>query len=331
MGSAAMEPGKVEPIYRAIDEIGGKAYHKRIALYGGEPLNAKNRDVVYKIVEMGQAKGFSFSAFTNGHCLDTFLPLMGKDGIEEIQVTIDGNQPIHDKRRAALDKSSSYGRIVANLRKLPRETEILVRINADKENAGSLTALFADLEINGLLGAPNIFFYVSPVFGPEAAPFGHADVEDALARLKDSYPNLRVGSSLRYNSDAILYGLLGNAPCKLKSAFCGAASNLYIFLPDGSISSCMEALGKEQNTIGYYSGNGVTLGGEAYDRWMNRSAANIPQCLDCRYCLVCGGGCPQQAMENSGSLYAPDCGDFQVSYPNILADAAERYLTLNRV
>ena len=330
-----MGMNKVASIYHAIDEIsGGKnTRNQRIALYGGEPLNSKNRDIVFSIVEMGQTKGFCFSAITNGHCLDTFLPLMGKGGIEEIQVTIDGFRNMHNKRRITLDKSSSFDRIIANLCRLVKETdtEIHVRINADQENADSMAALFTDLETEGLLNIPQIIFYVSHVFGPDAGTFGSADVEKALENLKGSHPNLHIGSSRRYSGDAILYNLLGNTPYQLKSAFCGAVSNSYIFLPDGSIASCMEALGKEYNIIGHYSDSGVKLGGEAYDLWMNRSVANIPQCLDCRYCLVCSGGCSYEAMNRSGNLYAPDCGDFQETYPMILADAAERYLTANHV
>jgi uncharacterized protein len=334
-GCTAMEIGKVPSVYRAIEEIsGGKDVRNQpIALYGGEPLNAKNRDVVFAIVETGQAKGFTFFAITNGHCLDTFLPLLGKGGIEDIQVTLDGPRHIHDRRRVALDGSSSYDRIVANLRRLVKETDtqVHVRVNADRENAGSLAAMFADLETEGLLDVPQIGFYVTPVFGTDAEPFGNAGVEDALEKLKGSYPALHVGSARSYSGDAILHGLLENSPCQLKSAYCGAVCSAYIFLPDGSIASCMEAVGKEHNTIGHYSDGGVTLGGEAYDQWMNRSAASIPQCLDCRYCLLCAGGCPQQAMNRAGSLYAPECGDFRDTYPAILAQAAERFLTANRV
>jgi uncharacterized protein len=334
-GCTAMGIDKVESIFRAIDEIsGGKvAPQKRIALYGGEPLNEKNRDVVYRIVETGKAKGYCFFAITNGHCIDTFLPLMGKGGIEEIQVTIDGSRHIHDKRRVTLDQSSSYDKVVANLHRLVLETdtEINMRVNADEQNIGSLAALFTDLEAEGLLGIPQIVYYVSPVHGPDASVFGNAGVEEALEDLKTSYPALHVGSARRFSGDAIFYGLLEQSPSKLKSTYCGATSNLYIFLPDGRIASCLESLGKEENAIGHYSDSGVTLGGKAYDLWMNRSAANIPQCLDCRYCLVCSGGCPQQAMNSSGSLYTPNCGDFQESYPVILADAAERFLTTNQL
>jgi len=329
----AMETGKVPSIYRAIDEISGDGPRGgRIALYGGEPLNAKNRDVVFAIVEAGREKGYTFSATTNGHCLDTFLPLMGKGGIEEIQVTLDGPRHIHDKRRVALDGSSSYGRITANLRRLAEETDtqVHVRVNADAENAGSLAEMFADLEAQGLLGFPRIGFYVTPVFGEDAALFDNAGIEAALEKLKGSFPNVSVNSARRYDGDAILSNLLGNAPCELKSAYCGAVSGSCIFLPDGSISACMESIGKESSTIGRYSDGGVTLGGEAHGLWRNRIAANIPECRDCRYCLLCAGGCPQRAMNRTGTLYAPDCGDFRETYPSILAEAAERFLSLNR-
>jgi len=333
--STVMDINKVDSVYRAIEEISGgtNTDGQCISLYGGEPLNAKNKDVVFRIVETGQSKGYCFDATTNGHDLDAFLPLMGKGGIEKIQVTLDGSRHIHDKRRVALDKSSSYDRVTANLCKLAKETDtkIHVRINADKENADGLTELFTDLEAKGLLGFPQIGYYVTPVFGKDAEPFGNSDVEVALAKLKDSFPNIHVASSQSYDGHMIFRDLLDSTPYRLKSVYCGAAANVYIFMPDGSIASCMEVLGKEHNIIGHYSDEGVTLDREKHDLWMNRSAAKIPQCLDCKYCLVCGGGCPQNAMNRHGNLYTPDCGDFKETYPAILADAAERYLTANNV
>ena len=333
-GRAPMGAEKVASIFRAIEEIGGPNANKHgVALYGGEPLNAKNKEVVYKIVDTGRAKGYRFSAITNGHCLDKFLPLMGGGGIEEIQVTIDGSKEVHDKRRVAMDGSSSYDQIIANFRRLVRETDtqIHLRVNVDSQNAGSLEALFADLEAEGLFGIPQIVYYVSPVHGPDAAPFGNDGVEEAIRKFKIGYPKVNIGSSRRHSGEAILSGLLGKSPYQLKSAYCGAVSNMYIFLPDGSIASCLEALGRDENIIGSYSDSGVTLGGDMYELWMNRSADKIPQCIECRYCLICAGGCPQQAMDRRGSLYAPDCGDFAESYPGVLADAAERFLTAHRV
>jgi uncharacterized protein len=206
-----------------------------------------------------------------------------------------------------------------------------VRINADDENSDKLAELFADLEIEGLLDVPQICYYVSPVHGVDATPFGMAGVTAALEKLKGSYPNLLVSSAQSHSGDSILLGLLESAPFRLKGTYCGASANSYIFLPDGSISSCLESLGEEHNAIGHYSESGVTLGGKAYDMWINRTAARMPPCLDCRYCLVCAGGCPQRAMNRYGDIYTPDCDNLQESYPALLAEAAERYLTANRV
>ena len=144
--------------------------------------------------------------------------------------------------------------------------------------------------------------------------------------MADRYPLLQIGCSHSSSSDTILSSLFLKQPPSLQSCYCSACCGLYIFLPDGTISSCWDSLGEKCSYIGCYSEEGLFLYINKTNYRFNRSVANIPACLDCKYCFVCAGGCAQFAEYNYHDIYKPYCGDFPETYPYVLAEAVETYL-----
>ena len=62
--------------------------------------------------------------------------------IDDIQITLDGAQKIHDSIRVAIDGRPTFNRIVHSIELLNGlELNLRVRINATKLNIGSLTEL----------------------------------------------------------------------------------------------------------------------------------------------------------------------------------------------
>ena len=330
----AMREEEVEWIYRAVDQINvsftGK---KRIALYGGEPLNAKNRGLVHKIVGMGIDRGYDFNAVTNGHDLDAFLPLLGKGKIADLQITMDGPKSIHDKRRIALDGSSSYDRLTANMRRALSETDvrILVRVNLDESNIGTFGELLESFDNEGWMNGQRFVVNAAVVNvrddrGGIAPAQALLSVMGKLRKYAHRYGNVEIGSSQAEQGDLVYFALAGNKPHSLRSAFCGAASGMYVFVPGGRIYSCWEAIGTAHGEVGGYGAEGLSVDPTKSAEWFGRNAALIPECLDCRYCLICAGGCPQHAIHNHGTLYKPYCDGFQETYPLVLAEHVDKYL-----
>ena len=340
-GSSSLRIESVKSIFDTINLLKGEKNSdvNRIILYGGEPLNAINKDVIFEIVKQGNLQGFTFSAITNGHDLETFFTLLGEGLIEELQITVDGPKHIHDKRRISLDGNSSFDRVISNMRKIISQgidVTANVRINVDKYNVGHLGELFETFESEGFLDNTKISIYLAPVFDAEEtvatlAGTNKMETEHALTALNVKYENVHVSSTQTNNGTPLLTSLFNNSPFQLKSSFCGATTSTYVFLPDGTISSCMEAIGKTHNTIGCYSADGLQLNDEICRTWLSRSVASIPECLDCRYCLVCAGGCPQHAIAKNGSINTPYCDHFQDFYPSTLADSLESFLSANYV
>ena len=330
-----MDQDNVDAVYYSIDQLASEIgdISKQITLFGGEPLMSSNLDIIQYIVDKGFKKGLNFNAVTNGHDLHMFMALLGKNKIEGLQITIDGVKSIHDKRRVSLDGTSSYERIISNTRQAIAETDvqIAIRVNLDQTNYQAFEALIDDFYKENWLNNNRISINATIVQQrkDDGTIFLSHDINIVRAELADlikKYSNISIGTEQAINNDTLISSLLFGKPYRLRSSFCSASSGMYIFLPNGNISSCWEALDDEYSHIGTYSKNGVSLDKQKTTYKFGRSAAEIPECLDCKYCLVCAGGCARHANYNSNDIYKPYCGNFPQTYAWVLADAVEKYL-----
>ncbi|HSS52295.1 MAG TPA: radical SAM protein, partial [Thermoanaerobaculia bacterium] len=114
----SMRKPVVDRIFAAlpqIEELHGLApragRRRNIGFFGGEPLLAAHREIVEHILgkafEMGEA---DLWAVTNGTEIDAYRDLLGPAGISHLQITLDGPQQEHDKRRIYGDGSGSSER-----------------------------------------------------------------------------------------------------------------------------------------------------------------------------------------------------------------------------
>ncbi|MGC9337284.1 MAG: radical SAM protein [Candidatus Cloacimonadia bacterium] len=84
-----------------------------IVFYGGEPLLKKERlkdyiEALKKWTNANKIK-FSFSIITNGSLWDKeFAQYMVKNGLKQVQITIDGVKEVHDARRPFKGEKGSF-------------------------------------------------------------------------------------------------------------------------------------------------------------------------------------------------------------------------------
>ena len=324
--------------FKSIDRLASETGRKTdsISLFGGEPLLAANKGLVSYIVEEGVTRGISFSAVTNGHDLCEYMSLLGSGKIGSVQITIDGPAVIHNARRISLDGESSFERIIGGMRRAIAETNVAisVRVNLDSENYPHFTDLIEVFSREGWLNNERININAAIVYEKDAggAPFPSHDINKIRAELIEtvsSYSNVEIGCPQSHKINSIFSSLISDKPYILKSSFCGANCGMYVFLPGGKVSCCWESVGEEYGNIGTYSENGMELDERKAQRMFGRSAAKIPQCADCKYCLVCSGGCAQYAEFTHKDIYKPYCGDFPDTFEWVLADAVENFLKFN--
>lgn len=336
--NVVMTSSNVEAVYRSIREIKKLAGDDRetgqILLYGGEPLNADNEEIVFEIVRRGAREGFEFAAVSNGHDWDHFLPLFGEGGLRQAQVSIDGPRAVHDRRRIHREGESSFEKIIANLHAvlLRGGVTVQIRFHADPSTIDLFDELLGIIDHEGWLDNRSVVVYANTVYAKDKAGRVSARIEngDLMARMKSSasrYKNVFVCAPALNARMQILPSLTDCAPYRLKSTYCAANYGNYIFAPDGFIYACWEAVGECGNRIGSYLGeDGPLFDERVIDRWFNRHAGLIGECLKCPHALVCGGGCAQYAEYNDGTLYKPFCDDFDRIFRSALADNVEEFL-----
>lgn len=145
----------------------GKKNPPGIILYGGEPLLKCNFPIVKKIFDFARQMKISVGIITNATTIDDDYCKLLKEyenEIKSIQVTMDGNKSIHDKRRIRADGSGTFESICEGINKiLGVGIRVSLRINTDAENIGHLNELKDVFEKQGWLKNPLFWPYVAPV------------------------------------------------------------------------------------------------------------------------------------------------------------------------
>lgn len=178
-----------------------------VGWFGGEPLMGVHsiRDLSLKFQDIANKYNITYSAkmVTNGLALkkDLFLELVTKFNVKSFEITLDGTQEFHDKRRFVKSaKAKSFDLIMKNLidifsieNYLELGVAISIRCNVDKTNYEGVTPLIELLRQKNLHDKISNF-YVAPIhsWGNEAHLVSLEKVEFADKEIEwiiDLYKN----------------------------------------------------------------------------------------------------------------------------------------------
>lgn len=330
----------VNRAYDAMEEIEpekGKRF-SRITLYGGEPFLKENVEIVEHIVKKGIERGYDFDVISNGHDLNHFEHILATGGIKHIQITLDGDKEMHNSRRYHYQTLDSFEKVFNNIGlALNYKISVSVRFNADANNFGEIKKLKKLFEQAGYSEKPFFQFNTALLRGEENTVPSDSVLQNArniktnkveknisyLSREEFNKLHQEAGMEVSHQdyglywklSSAIKYG----AYLRFRSTFCGVQNNMYIFDPYGELYNCWETVGMKGHVLGNYSNSIVWT--EERGKWQERNIGTTPQCSECKYALLCGGGCIAKALRNKGSFNASYCDNF----PDIIK------LTANKV
>jgi len=284
-----------------------------ITLYGGEPLLAQNRNLLTYIVRHGVKLGYTFRCITNGVDLDNYLDLLGPDRINYLQITLDGPEDIHDKRRFSKD-GGTFHKITNNIDSALRtRTKVFVRTNVDRENMKHIWRLARFYIDKGWAERKNFRAHCANVHSKDKVTLSGLELLQNLIQQAKVHPELRIfendpgGIGQRFLS---LIQTGGKYPL-LHPAYCGSNYGMYILDPYGDVYLCWETVGTDSphGKVGTYIPE-LSLNDSAISKWQSRTIANVLSCRKCPYALICGGGCGQMAYDSCGDLANPSCKEF---------------------
>ena len=294
-----------------------------ITLFGGEPLiNSKaQREIIEHIVDHCVAENYEISAVTNGYDFAEYVDLLSRAKIKEIQFTLDGSETVHDQRRMTANKKGTFDRVIKGMEKaIALGVPINLRSVIDKENVDDLVALAQLMDDRGWLDLPPQLFKTQigrnyELFECYEKPqhlFTQVELWAYVAKLAEAHPVLK--KFHRPDFMGIRY-LVDTGEMYLPSFdTCPAAKTEWVFDLYGDIYGCTASCGREDFKLGTFWPE-VTKNEDAIQTWKNRDVTNIEKCKDCKYDIVCGGGCGVVAANrHEGEILSPDCRPIQELY-----------------
>jgi len=272
-----------------------------ICLFGGEPLLPKTKDSIKYIVSKMPDK--SYSIFTNGYYIDEFIDILKTLKIDHITITLDGFEDTHNSKRPLAGGGATYQKVLSGITTcLTHGISTRIRINVEKDNfyegvrlQEMLTEKFA--EFSGLVA-----FEMTPHMGYTNEAKNDMMTEIFCSDVEHGYEKrVRRNRQLSGMSPIIRAISLG-APMKPLYSFCYAHENKLAFDPYGNIFTCFVTVGKDELAAGKYYPDVKFFDNSI----LNRNIDKIPQCRECIYAFLCGGGCPMY-LPSGNDMFKPSC------------------------
>jgi uncharacterized protein len=251
--SAILDFGRRQMAERGADKLD-------LMLFGGEPT--LHLDSCLRLLEGAQQLGLvSASMISNGTRLGAEAAVaLERAGLRSVQITLDGDAPVHDTLRVTVGGGGTFERIIANLAEAgPRTSQLEwnLRVNLSADSIGTADALLDRL---------------SERLDPRRFNLGFSLVNDAGIGFADALsPNAamaeRVSALYRRALDA---GFGVHPPfipeCRACDAFGGRTGA--VVNGDGTLYSCWESIGKEGYEVGTI-GDGYLPDETIRPRWVS--------------------------------------------------------------
>lgn len=302
-----------------------------VKLWGGEPLLAENRPVIQYIVDRCREVGFRVRAVTNGTDLGAYRDLIGRSGISQLQITLDGPRRIHDRRRTDDPRNPNFDTIVANIEDaLERGVHVDLRMNVDRSNASSVPQLDSFVRRRRWHERPQFSFRIahltpSPGFHPRTLLQG-SDVLPILNGEDQGESNCSVVCHPMGRIERAVARALKTGRMPLTSTvFCTAMLSYFILDLNGDVYACENEAGQQEKRVGRFADGCLRLNESHEQVWRRRTVANIPECSHCAAALLCGGGCAYNAHQAKGRYFSSYCDGFFKSLEQTLPAAFEKH------
>jgi uncharacterized protein len=293
------------------NEFAGR--RKYITVFGGEPLlnSPKQKSLISYFLKKASDSDLEVCVVTNGYHLEEYIELLKTVKIREIQVTLDGTESVHDKRRFLKGGRGTYGTILRGIDAcLLEKININLRMVIDRDNIENLPQL-ADVAIErGWTQSPWFKTQIGrnyELHHCQSAPgrlFDRYTLYLTLYELIKKFPQISGFYRPAYSVTQFLSDN-GRLPDPLFDS-CPACKTEWAFDFTGNIYSCTATVGKTDESLGTYYPE-VVLNREMISKWETRDVTAITECKNCNLQLACGGGCGSIAKNRTGMICSTDC------------------------
>jgi uncharacterized protein len=291
-----------------------------VTLFGGEPLinSPSQRKIIEYIIDKCVEADYEISAVTNGYDFVEYVDILKKAKIKEIQFTLDGSKEIHDLRRATANKRGTFDKIIQGIdAAVKNKIPVNLRSVVDIENIEDLINLAEYLDKKGWLDLPPELFKTQlgrnyELFDCYAKPqhlMTQIELWGKFAALSKNNPIL-----LKFHRPDFkgIRHIVDTGEMYMASFdTCPACKTEWVFDLYGKIYGCTASCGRDEYLLGTFWPK-EDIDTDQVNTWKSRNVKTIPKCRDCKYDVVCGGGCGViAANHNDGNVLSPDCRPIQ--------------------
>lgn len=266
-----------------------------VTWYGGEPLCAWNKVVeITKRIEKLNILNVNYSIVTNGSLInDEIIQFFIKKKFKRVQITLDGDENIHNQRRPMKNGKNSFQTVLNSLDKInsyllkeKSSLKVSIRVNLDKTNLSTYKTVY-DL----ITSRYNHNFYIYPTFLFRSSE-NDSHSSNCMSSIEYADFILRLA-----NTGGILTSEL--FPLRNKLCHCDIQIvNSFIINPIGEIYKCWDDISLIDKRIG----NVITGLKDDCNIMqfgvMQSSGFEDEECKDCIFLYSCMGGCPKHRFEN---------------------------------
>lgn len=275
----------------------------KIVLFGGEPLLHKDTIINFiekiKYVMKKLNVKLTIGMISNGYLLEpSFVEYLSKNGLDEIQITIDGPKEIHDKRRFL--KNGTFDKIIKNIISAPKfNGRFLIRISFDLSNICEVELLVK--YISKLQLTNDIDIYFAPIHQTlnqksNKCSFCNENIYSSNREMLNAYIHLyKFAKDLGFT----IPKYYTNGPCMT------LAADSLLIAPNGDLYKCVEMIGIDNLCVGNVKQSNYY---PEYYKFVSFPA--VKKCIlhsDCKYSLICGGGCAMQSYLNDENIKQVEC------------------------
>lgn len=285
----------------------------KIGWFGGEPLMALKeiRKLTVELKKLCQELNISYSAkmVTNGLSLkeNIFVELAKDLNINQVEITLDGTEEFHDKRRHTKEGGASYQYIIKNILDIVNRDDfhelgctMSIRCNVDKRNYEGVTPLIQELARYKLQDKIS-HFYVASVYSWGNDAHLKSFTKEEFAEMEIDW----IIEMYKHGFQPFLY------PGRVRSVCLAVSPNSEMYDAYGNIFNCTEV-----SYVPVYENTSYVLGNlkdskktvesdRPHNNWNDQILNDEFQCHSCKMLPVCGGGCPKRWHEGMAACPTP--------------------------
>jgi uncharacterized protein len=285
-------------IIDAVSNLPPSTRRLNINWYGGEPLLAIDtiQRMSRKMIKLSKQRNIAYSAtmISNGYLIDSHcIEVFKQAKINNIQITIDGPENVHNQRRFLLNNhGTTFRRIINNIHLLEASgIKYNIRVNIDNNNLSYVNELLEYLKEQHLDNQPVSFGHVRE-FNRSVG-----SITDDFCSMQEYTDNNMILHSrlvnMNYKSVSISYP-------QVRKTYC-AANRLQSFVvdPKGFLYKCWNDIGYASKSIGNivsdkHGHNFKTL----YNEYTLFNPFTVTKCRECIMLPTCMGGCLFDNLNN---------------------------------